>query len=116
MSLDKLYAKYAAKSPIRPPAPEEEVELDIPSLGGVPKIEDLSPEDMIAWEEYIAKQRQPKALKDLERTKEIVDIGKEEKASEEKGTMPAIPKKKSNLSPDTLLKMCSQYHDLCRKF
>lgn len=116
MSLDKLYRKYAAKSPIRPPAPEEEVDIDIPSLGGIPEIKELSPEDMIAWEEHIAKQRQPKALEDLERTKEILDLGEEEKAPVEMGTMPAIPKLKANLSPDTLLKMCSKYHDLCRKF
>lgn len=108
MSFDKLYAKYATKSPIRPPAPEKEVDFDIPSLGLPPEIKDLSEEEMHNWEDFIAADK-----RDKERMRDY--LGKEEKLEKEEGTIPAIPKKKANLSTDTLLKMCSQYHDLCRK-
>ncbi len=109
MSFDKLYKKYA----IMPPPPNGELEVIIPKVDKLPEIKEISEQEMKDWEEFVAEQ---KLKKDLERTKEIVDLGLEEKAPVEERTIPAIPGKKANLSPDTLLKMCSQYHDLCRKF
>lgn len=110
-SFDELYEKYAAKSPIKPPKPHKEVKVSIPKLK-VPEIGQLSEKEMKDWEDFIAGE---KLQKDLDVTKEITDIGDETKLLPEEGTIPAIPGKKANLSPDTLLKMCSQYHDLCRK-
>lgn len=111
---DKLYRKYAVKSPILPPSADEEVEISIPGLGPAPVIKELSPEEMQQWDDFIAEK---KLLKDLDITKETVDLGGEEKLEEEMGTMPAIPaKKKADLSPDSLLKLCSQYYDLSLKY
>jgi hypothetical protein len=111
---DKLYQKYATVSPLLPPAPEEEAIPAIPGLGKLPEIKDISPEEMERWDDYIAEKN---LQKDLDITKELVDIGKEEKLEQELGTIPAIPpKKKANWSPNTLLKMCSKFYDLCRKF
>lgn len=115
---DKLYGKYAARSPLLPPEGEEEVIVSIPKHNKTPSIQDLTPEEMEQWEKFVADKKIEKELgKDLDITKEIVDIGKEEKAPEEMGTLPAIPaKKKADLSPDALLKVCSEFYDLCLKF
>lgn len=108
MSFDKLYRKYAG-SPIRPPAPNDDIELFIPELGEAPIIKDLTEEEMKNWEDFIAlKKREKEQMRDY--------LGGEEKLEQEEGTIPAVPKKKANFTPDTLLKMCSKYHDLCYKF
>lgn len=109
---DKLLKKYAVVSPMLPP-PDEIVEEVIVPTSKVPQITDISEDEMKDWEDWINEKR---LKKDLDITKEVVDLGGEDKASKEEGTMPAIPKKKADLSPDALLKMCSQYHDLCNKF
>lgn len=113
----KLYSKYAARSPLLPPEGEEEVIVNIPKHNKFPSIKPLSQEEMEQWEEFVANKKIEKELaKDLEITKELTDLGKEEKLEHELGTIPAIPaKKQGSLSPDTLLKMCSKYHDLCCK-
>ncbi len=111
---DKLYQKYAVKSPILPEEGEEEVVVSIPKHNKLPAIKDLSEKEMKQWEDFIAEK---KLQKDLDITKEVVDLGREEKLEEEMGTMPAIPaRKKADLSPDKLLKLCSQYYDLAIKF
>lgn len=110
-SFDKLYKKYGA---MLPPPPEEIVELPMPKPEKVPEIKELTPEEMAQWDAFIAEK---KLLKDLDITKDVIDIGGEDKAEEAMGTIPAIPgKKKADLSTDALLKMCSKYHDLCHKF
>jgi hypothetical protein len=111
---DKLLKKYATVSPMLPPPSGEDVEVEIPiPQNRVPVIEELSEEDMRDWDNFI---QEKKLKKDLEVTKEIGGLGGEEKLEKELGTVPAIPKRKhADLSPNGLLKMCSQYHDLCRK-
>ncbi len=111
---DQLYNRYAAKSPILPPSDDEEVEISIPGLGGLPVIKELSPEEMQRWDDFI---QEKKLQKDLDITKEVVDLGGEDKLEEELGTIPAIPgKKKANLSPDGLLRLCSKYYDLALNY
>lgn len=105
----KLLMKYA----MLPPSPNgEEIDVIIPPTSKVPEIKDLSEDEMKDWEDFIA---QKKLLKDLDVTKDITDIGKEQKLEKELGTMPAIPKKKADLSPDALLKMCGQYCEIALK-
>lgn len=106
---DKLYQKYAG---MLPPPSEELVDISVPKASKTPFIKELTEEEMKNWEDVISEK---KLKKDLDITKEIVDLGKEEKAEQEEGTIPAIPGKKGNLSSNELLKMCSQFYDLCRK-
>jgi hypothetical protein len=115
---DKLYGKYAARSPLLPPEGEEEVVVSIPKHNKAPSIANLTPEELEQWEKFIANKKiQTELEKDLDVTKEFVDLGGEDKAPEEFGTMPAIPKmKQASFSPDSLLKMCGKYYDLCLKF
>ena len=106
--IDHFTKKYA----ILPPAPVDElVEVIIPSSTKVPEIKELSEKEMKDWEDFISEK---KLLKDLEKSKEISNLGEEEKAGREEGTIPAVPKKKADLSSDALLKMCSKYYDLCK--
>jgi len=114
---DKLYGKYASRSPLLPPEGEE-VLVSIPKHNKFPSIADLTPEEMEQWEKFVENKKIEKELaKDLDLTKKMVDIGKEDKLEKELGTLPAVPsKKQGDLSPDSLLKKCSQYYDLCTKF
>lgn len=111
---DKLLQKYAAPTVILPPPAELDEEVEVPTLkpGKLPEIKDLSEKEMKDWEDWI---NEKKLQKDLDITKDIVDIGKEEKAPESAGTMPAVPGKKADLSPDALVKMCARYYDLAHK-
>lgn len=113
---DKLYRKYASRSPLLPPEGEEVV-VNIPKHNKLPSIKPLSEEEMEQWDEFVANKKFEKELEnDLDISKKINDLGKEEKLEQDLGTIPAIPsKKQGSLSPDTLLKMCSKYHDLCCK-
>lgn len=110
---DQLLQKYAVPTVILPPAPEMDEDVEVPTLKPVPEIKDLSEREMKDWEDWI---NEKKLKKDLDITKDIVDIGKEEKAPESEGTLPAIPKRKADLSPDALVKLCSRYYDLATKF
>jgi hypothetical protein len=114
---DRLYHKYAIVSPLLPPSPEEEEEAEeieeqliIPKFEAPPVIKDLSPEEMEQWDDFVAvKKRKKERMQDY--------LGQEEKLEKELGTIPAVPaKKQSDLSPDSLLKMCSKFYDLCIKF
>ena len=109
---DKLIQKYAAPTVILPPPSELDEEVEVPTLKPVPEIKDLSEREMKDWEDWI---NEKKLQKDLDITKDIVDIGKEEKAPESEGTMPAIPKRMADVSPDALVKMCARYYDLASK-
>jgi hypothetical protein len=113
-SYNELYQKYAARSPLLPPEGEEEVVVSIPKHNKLPSIKPPSIQDMEDWEDFIAEK---KLQKDLDVTREMSDLGPEEKLDQELGTIPAIPgKKQADLSPDNLLKMCSQFYNLCTKF
>lgn len=105
---DKLLQKYAIPTVILPPPPEAEEEVVIPP-SRAPEISEPSEEEMKDWEDFIAEKQ---LKKDLDITKEITDLGKEEKAGEGSGTIPAIPKKKASLSPDKLLTLCVRYYEL----
>jgi len=75
----------------------------------------LDPEKLPFFAEYEEKEADPDFLEEARRQhKELGDRPYRDLAPEE-STVPPGPKK-ANPSPDTLLKMCSQYHDLCRKF
>lgn len=63
---DKLYGKYAARSPLLPPEGEEEVVVSIPKHNKIPSIKELTPEEMEQWENFIAEK---KLQKDLDITK-----------------------------------------------
>jgi hypothetical protein len=105
---DELLQKYAVGTPILPPAPEEEVEemVSIPTFKAPPEIKSLTQEEMEDWERFLQ----------LEMTKKKTNLGKEDKAEKEEGTRPAIPKhKKSDLSPDTLLKLCQTFYEMSVK-
>lgn len=132
MSFDKLYRKYASKSPIRPPKPEEEVAIDVPVGPG--QLEDKWVELLQQSEGLDPLTQKPaespssllKRINEDEPDLEVPEYEKEimkvlnpdfveTKSAPDASTVPP-PGKKANLSVDTLLKMCSQYHDLCRKF
>ncbi len=111
-SFDKLYRKYAASGPILPPPPDEEVKVEVPvESDEIPRewsmLEDFdpltekpaqSPEELLEIVRDVPKQDVP-----------VEDIG---------GDMPTVPppRKRANLSPDVLLKLCSHYQDLAHKF
>lgn len=110
----RLYAyfqKYAnpphTKSPIRPPRGEEEDDIDIPSLSKLPEFTVPTEDEMKDWEDFISLKRRKK-----ERQEGY--LGEESKLDPEARTIPP-PKKKASQDADSLLKMCSKYHDLCRK-
>ncbi len=108
---DKLFQKYAVPTVILPPPPEAEEEVVVPPSTRVPEISDPSEQEMKDWEDFIAEK---KLQKELDITKEISDLGEEEKAGREEGTIPAVPKKKASLSPDKLLVLCDRYYELAK--
>lgn len=129
----KLYTKYAG-SPIRPPKPEEEVDLVVPVAPGqledkwvklLQESEGLDPLTEKPAESpgtLLQRIKEPEADLDTETPeyeKELLRVlnpeFKETKTAPEAATVPPPGKKSANLSPDTLLKMCSKYHDLCCK-
>lgn len=129
MSFDKLYSKYA----MLPPAPDDEVKVEVPV--GAEKLEDKwvkllqesegldpltqkpaeSPDTLLR---KLTEEETDTETPDYE--KELLKVlnpeHKEKKVAPDAATVPPPGKKKADLSPDTLLKMCSEYHDLCRKF
>ena len=116
---DKLLKKYAVLPPPRESEPP--VEVVIPPQGKTPEIKDLSEKEMQDWEDFIAaktleKEREKRVLEDIRELDPLSYLEEEEKVGKEEGTIPAVPGKKANLSAAALLKMCSQYHDLCHKF
>lgn len=134
MSFDKLYNKYAG-SPIRPPKPEKEVKIDVPVGPGeledkwVKLLQDSESLDPLtekpAESPATLLQRLNEPDPDLdtetpEYEKELMKAlnpeYKETKVAPDAATIPPPGRKSANLSSDTLLKMCSQYHDLCHKF
>lgn len=109
---DKLLKKYAVGTPILPPKPEKEVEIV------VPKQSDEIPREWIELEEFDPLTERPVQSPEelLEEVREE-PLGGDTPVEEIGGDMPTVrPGKKANLSADTLLKMCSKYHDLCNKF
>jgi hypothetical protein len=130
MSLDKLYRKYAG-SPIRPPKPEEEVVVEVPTTPSemddkwvrlLQESEGLDPLTEKPAESpgtLLKKLTDPGDSETPEYEKELLRVlnpeHKETKSAPDAATIPP-PKKSASFSPDTLLKMCSKYHDLCRKF
>ncbi len=132
---EKLYVKYGVNAVILPPPPEDE---DItketnpehaaawrssvsPFLSefALEEGEDgLDPDTFEGFEPSITKERGPRfhaneaVLDDFESVKK--DLGEETKLTPTQSTIP--PGKRAQTTPDTLLKMCSKYYDLCNKF
>lgn len=114
---DKLLKKYANVSPLLPPTSDEEVvEVEIPRskddisdkwIQLLQEAEGMDPltEKPAQSQEEILTELQGGLVQDIP----VENIGQD---------MPTKPPpgKKGNLSTDTLLKMCSKYHDLCHKF
>lgn len=114
---DKLLKKYATVSPMLPPSSDEEVvEVEVPR--GKDEISDK-------WIQLLqeAEGMDPLTEKPAQSPEELLvevqeaPTGGDIPVENIGGDMPTIkPGKKANLSVDTLLKMCSQYHDICNKF
>jgi len=133
MSFEKLYRKYAG-SPIRPPKPDKEVEIDVPVASGDPEdkwikllqeSEGLDPLTQKPAESPDTLLRELTGPEDTdtdtpEYEKELLKAlnpeYKETKTTPDAATVPPPGRKSANYTPDTLLKMCSKYHDLCYKF
>ena len=133
MNLDKLYRKYAG-SPIRPPKPEKEVEVDVPIMSGDPEdkwikllqesegLDPLTQKPAESPSTLLQKLIEPEPDMDTdtpEYEKELLKAlnpeHRETKTTPDAATIPP-GRKSANYSTDTLLKMCSKYHDLCCKF
>jgi hypothetical protein len=113
---DKLLKKYATVSPMLPPSSDEEVvEVEVPRSKN-----EITDKWLALLQE--AEGMDPLTEKPAQSPEELLEVVKEAPLGQESpsedigGDMPTIrPGKKANLSTDTLLKMCSQYHDLCHK-
>jgi hypothetical protein len=133
MNFNKLYKKYAG-SPIRPPKPESEIEVNVPVSADEPedkwiqllqKSEGLDPLTEKPAESpgsLLQRLVEPDPDNDMETPqyeKELLKAlnpeYKENKIAPDASTIPPPGKKSASLTPDTLLKMCSKYHDLCHK-
>jgi hypothetical protein len=122
---DKLLKKYANVSPLLPPASEEEVvEVEVPVtpnetgdkwLKLLQEAEGMDPltEKPAQTEEELLSSLTESAPPAYEQ--ELLKVLRPEHgvAGEDQPTI--RPGKKANLSTDALLKMCSQYHDMCHK-
>lgn len=124
---DKLLQKYAAPKVMLPPAPEKEVEIKVP----VEKSE--IPREWVELEEFDPLTEKPAQSKeellkeladptDLDESpsyeKELLKVLRPDyvapKAAPDAATIPP-PKKRGNLSPDALVKLCAKYYDLATK-
>jgi hypothetical protein len=121
---DKLYQKYASVSPLLPPADEVVEEVDVPVIPNEPGDKWLKllqeAEGMDPLTEKPA-QSQEEILGTLTESepppyeKELLKVLRPEHGTSG-GDVPTIrPGKKANLSSNDLLKVCSQFYDLCRK-
>ena len=122
---NKLSHKYAVRSPILPPEPEEMEDVKVP-------IESDEPGDK--WLKLLQESEgmDPLTEKPAQSEEEILEsLTKSDPPPYEQellralrpehgtsgGDVPTIrPGKKADLSPSTLLKMCSKFYDLCVKF
>lgn len=113
---DKLLKKYALGTPILPPSSEEVVKVEVPRskdevsdkwlqlLQEAEGMDPLTEKPAQSPEELLVEVQDAPTGGDIP----VENIG---------GDMPTKPPpRRGNLSSDALLKMCSQYHDLCSKF
>ena len=113
---DKLLKKYALGTPILPPSSDEVIEVEVPR-----QKDEVSDKWLALLQE--AEGLDPLTEKPAQSPEELLEEVQEAPTGADipveniGGDMPTVrPGKKADLSPDALLKMCSQYHDLCRKF
>ena len=131
MSFEKLYMKYAG-SPIRPPKPSEEVTVEVPTSPGeleekwVKLLQDSEGLDPLTEKpaespgtllKRIQESDEPESAPEYEKEllKFLNPAHKENKIAPDAATVPPPAKKRASFSPDTMLKMCIKYHDLCCK-
>ena len=125
---DKLLQKYAAPKVILPPAPEKEMDIKVP----VEKSE--IPREWVEFQEFDPltekpAQSQEELMQELanptdvdvetpEYERELMKVLRPEfvqnKAAPDAATVPP-PRKRANLSPDALVKLCTRYSDLAHK-
>jgi len=122
---DKLYRKYAAKSPILPPAPDSEKPVKIPVspdeldpkwIGMLEESEGLDP---LTQKPAQSEEELLETLVDSDPPpyeKELLRAIRPEHGVSDETAQTIRPGKKANLSSESLLKMCGKFYDLCLKF
>ena len=122
---EKLYNKYGANAVILPPPPEDVTDVEIRpepatarrsiidmGLEWVPDFQgtesDLSEEEIL---DRLSKRKTSDNPLDL-LNKPSEDSGFNT-STEESSTIP--PARRAHITPDTLVKLCSKYYDLCHK-
>jgi hypothetical protein len=121
---DKLLRKYAVGNPIIPPPLEEVIEVKTPlpaseeSLDRLLRLRQDSEEfDPLTEKPAVGVEELKEEFESEPPTyeKELMEVLHPEFHAKQDAPTRA-PKKKANLSADTLLKMCGKYLDLCSKF
>lgn len=122
---DKLYQKYASVSPMLPPSEEVVEEVKVPAIPDEPGdkwlklLQEAEGMDPLTEKPAQSEEELLGSLVESEPPpyeKELLKVLRPEHGTSGGEALTIRPGKQANLSSNDLLKMCSQFYDLCRKF